>query len=113
MPKKQAGRTARARASRPPVRPSARPSAAVPVESAPIVSPSIGTPGVTGSPVGPAYPPRSASPIRAASRAYRAPKLGSLIPITDYSYVIADLRRIGVLAGAAFVILIALTFLIH
>ena len=113
MPKKQAGRPSRARASRPPTRPSARPSAAVPVESAPLVSPSFGTPGVTGSPVGPTYAPRSASPPRAANRVYRAPRIGSLIPITDYSYVMADLRRIGVLAGAAFVILIGLTFVIH
>ncbi|MGH2457447.1 MAG: hypothetical protein ACRDIY_01105 [Chloroflexota bacterium] len=113
MPKKQAGRTARARASRPPTRPSARPSAAVPVERAPMMPPSIGTPGVTGSPIAPTYTPRSASPTRAASRSYRAPKLGSLIPITDYNYVIADLRRIAMLAAAAFVILIGLTFLIH
>lgn len=113
MPKKQSGRPSHARSSRPPTRPSARPAAAVPVESAPVISPSIATPGVTGSPVGPTYPPRSTSPARAASRAYRAPRLGSLIPITDYNYVIADLRRIGVLAAAAFVILIGLTFVIH
>ncbi len=113
MPKKQAGRSTRARASRPAIRPSARPSAAVPVESTPLVSPSIGTPGVTGSSVGPSFAPGPRSAARAAARTYRAPRMGSLIPITDYSYVMADLRRIGVLAGAAFIILIGLTFVIH
>ncbi len=31
----------------------------------------------------------------------------------DYTYVMSDLRRIGILAGAAFLILIALTFVIR
>ena len=113
MPKKQAGRPSRARANRPSTRPSARPSAAVPVESAPLISPSFGTPGVTGSAVTPTYTPRPASPTRAPSRIYRAPRTGSLIPITNYSYVMADLRRIGVLAVAGFVVLIGLTFVVH
>ena len=33
--------------------------------------------------------------------------------VTDYAYVMSDLRRIGVLAGAAFVLLVALTFVIR
>jgi hypothetical protein len=33
--------------------------------------------------------------------------------ITDYSYVTKDLRRIGVLAGAAFAILIGLSFVVR
>jgi len=33
--------------------------------------------------------------------------------INDYSYVGADLRRIAMLAGGAFVVLIGLTFVIH
>jgi hypothetical protein len=32
--------------------------------------------------------------------------------ITDYGYVAKDLRRIGILAGAAFAILIGLSFVI-
>lgn len=33
--------------------------------------------------------------------------------VTDYAYVVSDLRRIGVLAGVAFALLIALTFVIR
>jgi len=33
--------------------------------------------------------------------------------ITDYSYVKSDLRRIGILAGAAFAVLIGLSFVIR
>ena len=112
MPKKSGGKASRARASRP-ARQSARPSAVVPFDSAPVVAPPIGTPGVTGSSVGSAYAPRATSPSRTPSRSYRAPRAGSLIPITDYSYVMADLKRIGVLAAVAFVILAGLTFVIH
>ncbi|MBX6770270.1 MAG: hypothetical protein IRY83_00945 [Chloroflexi bacterium] len=43
----------------------------------------------------------------------RTPRSGSLIPITDYSYVLADLKRITVLAVGAFIILLVLTFLLH
>ena len=33
--------------------------------------------------------------------------------VTDYAYVMADLRRIGILAAAAFAILVVLTFVIR
>jgi len=33
--------------------------------------------------------------------------------ITDYHYVLDDLRRVGILAALAFLVLIGLTFVIH
>jgi hypothetical protein len=33
--------------------------------------------------------------------------------IVDYSYVVSDLKRIGLLAGVAFAVLIGLTFVVH
>jgi hypothetical protein len=33
--------------------------------------------------------------------------------INDYSYVFADLRRIGLFAAAAFAALVGLTFVVH
>lgn len=106
MPKKSAGRASRARAQRH-SRPAPRPGAVLPFERTASAAPPIGTPGVTGSVVG------AAIPARPAVRTVRPARVGSLIPITDYRYVMADLRRIGVLAAAAFVILIGLTFVIH
>jgi hypothetical protein len=49
----------------------------------------------------------------AVPRAPRPARASSLTAITDYSYVFADLRRIGVLAAAAFLVLIGLTFVVH
>ena len=37
----------------------------------------------------------------------------ALAAITDYGYVTSDLRRIGLLAGVAFAVLIGLTFVLH
>jgi hypothetical protein len=53
---------------------------------------------------------RSASPVARISRPARS---SSLAAITDYSYVTSDLRRIGLLAGVAFAVLIGLTFVLH
>ena len=40
-----------------------------------------------------------------------APKVAEFNP--DYTYIKRDLRRIGVLAGGFFVVLIALSFFLH
>jgi hypothetical protein len=106
MPKKSSGKASRARAARP-NRPSPRPSAVLPFDSEAVTVPSVASQSVDAPPAAPSYPRRP------QSRTYRPPRSGSLIPITDYSYVMADLKRIGILAGAAFVILIGLTFVVH
>jgi hypothetical protein len=54
--------------------------------------------------------PRPPTP---GARIVRPSRAGSLPSITDYGYVFADLRRIGLLAGAAFAVLIGLTFVVH
>jgi hypothetical protein len=46
-------------------------------------------------------------------RPYRGPRSSNAPLITDYHYVLDDLRRIGLLAGVAFAALIGLTFVIH
>jgi hypothetical protein len=43
----------------------------------------------------------------------RPARASSLPAITDYGYVFADLRRIGILAAVAFLVLIGLTFVVH
>lgn len=107
MPRKSGGKGSRARANRP-SRSVARPSAVLPYSSASSAAPS---PAARQAET---YSTASPSPsTRPHARTYRPPRSGSLIPITDYSYVMADLRRIGVLAGAAFLILIGLTFVVH
>jgi len=106
MPKKSGGKSSRARGSRP-GRQSPRPAAVLPFERKPAAVPQIGTPGVTGSVVAPV------SPARGPNRTYRPPRIGGLIPITDYGYVLTDLRRIGLLALAAFLVLGGLTFVVH
>lgn len=103
-PGKPSGLVSRARR---PVRQAPRPSAAVPIESEapvstaaarPITNPSSGT--VT-------------RPVSSSSRLVRPARASSLPAITDYGYVFADLRRIGLLAAVAFVVLIGLTFVVH
>jgi len=106
MPKKSTGKSSRARVSRP-SRPAARPAAVLPIGNAPLAPPPV------APSVGSTMEPMTARPSRAPSRAYRAPRGGGLIPITDYSYVMHDLRRIAMLAAAAFVVLGALTFVVH
>jgi len=56
--------------------------------------------------------PRSAAPVRAAAAAssYSRRVMGQVEFKPDYSHVISDLKRIGVLAGSFFVILIVLSF---
>ncbi|HLG51846.1 MAG TPA: hypothetical protein VKY56_09475 [Chloroflexota bacterium] len=104
MARKSGGKTSRARTRRSP-RPAARPSAVLPVDSA-------------VAPAGTATGPRQSGPAPSAARPAagsltRTLRSGSLIPITDYSYVLADLKRITVLAVGAFIILLVLTFLLH
>jgi hypothetical protein len=55
----------------------------------------------------------AARPSFSERRTYRPARGSSLPMITDYRYVFADLRRIGLLAAGAFIILIILTFVIH
>ena len=103
-PGKQPGADARARR---PVRQGPRPSAAVPIGSeAPISTPS------TRSLSNPS-PGSVSGPTSSTSRLIRPARAGALPAITDYSYVFADLRRIGMLAVAAFAVLIGLTFVVH
>lgn len=52
----------------------------------------------------------TATPVRAAASSRRAGGAAEFNP--DYSYVISDLKRIGVLAGAFFVILVVLSFIL-
>ena|SRR5579884_2383425 len=106
MPKKSGGKASRARSHRP-GRQVARPSAVLPYTSTPVAEPQ------TARQTSARATELSSTSTRSSSRSYRPPRSGSLIPITDYSYVMADLRRIGVLAGAAFLILIGLTFVVH
>lgn len=70
------------------------------------------------APVTPAAPVRPVRPTpfgtaRAASSPLRARSTSHLPISTDYGYVIADLKRIGLLAGAALAVLAGLTFVIH
>ena len=106
MPKKSGAKSSRARVSRT-SRPVARPASVLPVDSTVVPTSPI------ARPIGSASTPATAAPPRSTSRSYRPPRIGGLIPITDYSYVMTDLRRIGVLAGIAFLVLFALTFVIH
>lgn len=94
-----------ARARRP-ARQVPRPSAAVPIGSdAPVATIPTRPPAATGT--GAVARPTTTTRINRPSRA------GSLPSITDYGYVFTDLRRIGVLAVAAFAVLIGLTFVVH
>ncbi len=58
--------------------------------------------------------PQSAAPVSSsASPSFRRTITTSPAEFTpDYTYVVSDLRRIGMLAGTFFVILIVLSFII-
>jgi hypothetical protein len=110
MPRKTDSRTAgpagaESRARRP-SRQVPRPSAVVPVG---VEAPARPAPERAPAPAT-STPPRTAYAVPRATRPARA---SSLPAITDYGYVFADLRRIGILAGAAFLVLIGLTFVVH
>jgi hypothetical protein len=63
-----------------------------------------------------ASPPASIGSARTpygGQRLVRPARASSLPAITDYSYVFADLRRIGLLAVIAFIVLLGLTFVVH
>jgi hypothetical protein len=113
MPKKPGARPPRAnlipgRETRPARRP-ARSGPAIPIGSTvPVVEPIAAPP-----PRAEFAPAATARPRLAASRTYRPPRSSIAPLITDYRYVLTDLRRIGVLAGVAFAVLLALTFVIH
>lgn len=105
MPKKSSGKSARGRVAHP-SRPPSRPAAVVPVDRttmSPAPPSAVTTPAAASA----------ARPVSAAARAPRPLRTGSLIPITDYRYVMSDLRRIALLAGAALLVLVGLTFVIH
>lgn len=58
--------------------------------------------------------PTAASAIRSVPRPAARSSRGQSAPLpTDYGYVATDLRRIGIMAAAAVVILVGLSFLIH
>ncbi len=65
-----------------------------------------------GRPVSTIARPTVASAVQAARRAQARPSRATAALPTDYSYVITDLKRIGVLAGAAVIILTALSFVL-
>jgi hypothetical protein len=71
------------------------------------VSSSVGTPVVTPDVEA---TPVAVTPARASFASRRTSTTTEFNP--DYSYVIKDLKRIGVLAGTFFVILIALSFIL-
>src|SRR5215469_8588210 len=114
MPKKSGPRHGRARvppgvsaSTKRPLPRAPRPTASVPVDSAIWESPPAAEPAP--------LPRRAplARPGLGERRLPRPSRANSLPMITDYRYVFADLRRIGILAAAAFLILIGLTFVIH
>lgn len=60
--------------------------------------------------------PRSGVPARPANLASRTAGVAPRVPVTvtsDYSYVLKDLRRLGMLAAAFFVMLVALGLIIR
>lgn len=58
--------------------------------------------------------PSAASAIQAAPRAAARASRGASAPLpTDYGYVATDLRRIGIMAASAVVVLAGLSFLLH
>ena len=74
---------------------------AVPTRAAPPPTPTA-NPAVSGS-----------RPSSGAGRLYRPARASSLPLIVDYRYVLADLKRIALLAAVAFAVLIGLTFVVH
>jgi len=90
-----------------PGRPAPRPSATVPVGMA---APAAESYREMPSP-GPATPAQR--PTTAAGRLYRPARASTLPLIVDYGYVVSDLKRIALLAGVAFAVLIGLTFVVH
>ncbi len=87
----------------------ARPPATPAGESAaPVAKPSLGTTAATAG---------IKTPISSARGAWapvvRSSARGGTIHDEEYRYIYGDLRRIGILAGSAFVVLIALTFVLR
>ncbi len=112
MPKRTGPKTPRAHnlpsadpRVRRPVRPAPRPSATVPVGSA------VGAEFYREP--APETAPTSVSRATSPGRVYRPARASALPLIVDYSYVVSDLKRIGLLAGVAFAVLIGLTFVVH
>jgi hypothetical protein len=96
-----------------PARQLPRPSAAVPVgadlSARPTSERAVEGPTATGRAT-PAAPTR---PMSSTPRVPRPSRATSFAAINDYGYVFADLRRIALLAAAAFLVLIGLTFVVH
>jgi hypothetical protein len=92
--------------ARRPVRQLPRPTASVPIGADAPARPSVDRTVVQVA----AAPPRTPY---TSSRGIRPSRASSFPAITDYGYVFADLRRIGLLAAVAFLVLTGLTFVVH
>jgi hypothetical protein len=111
MPRKNAPRPGTSASTtdsrvRRPARQLPRPSAAVPLGVEASARPSVER----------ASPPPQGTAARtpyAGQRLVRPARASSLPAILDYGYVFADLRRIGILAAIAFIVLLGLTFVVH
>jgi hypothetical protein len=86
------------------------------LDTAPVeLAPGLGAPQPLDLPAEPA-PKLTRTSSRAEARAMSRGELrhvarrATSAPIVDYSYVMGDLRRIGIVAGVLFVALLALTF---
>lgn len=66
------------------------------------------------APLPTARPAATAAPRQSLLAGVRRPARSSAPPLTtDYSYVYSDLKRIGIVGGGAFALLVALTFVIR
>jgi hypothetical protein len=83
-----------------------------PVELAPgLAAPApLDLPSEAPAPVRPARAARAEARAMSRSEVRHATRRLTSAPIIDYSYVAGDLRRIGVVAGVLFLVLIGLTF---
>lgn len=116
MPKKS-GPKPRTRGPSGPASPAKRSTHSVrrPAPPAATGDPVLGYPPVVEEAPRRAPPVATATPARFAptARVARSPRPGALSTITNYHYVLDDLRRIGILAAIAFLVLIGLTFVVH
>lgn len=109
MPRKSAAKSSSRGRVHQSGRPTPRPTSVIPIEAEIVpASQGIEVP-IERTAIRPAARPAPRA-VRPSSRPLRS---RDPVMITDYGYVIEDLKRIGILAGAAIVSLLALTFVIH